>query len=292
MRESKSQMRAETLIDALPFLQKARGQTLVIKYGGSALENPQQVDRLLRDIVFLETVGLNPVLLHGGGKAISEKMRNAGTAPEFVDGLRVTDAATIQLVEEALDTDINPEIVAKFQSLGGKAAGISGKSVFVSAKKEPQKSASGTLVDYGFVGDVTKIITKKVQALIRAETVPVISPLGATPEGETLNINADVAAAALAIGLNAHKLIFVSDVPGIMRDASDPNSLIPSVTRENIRSLIKTKIISGGMLPKVDSAVRALGKGVGSVHFIGGHIPHGLLQGMLTSAGVGTEILA
>ena len=284
-------MRSESLIEALPYIQQFRGQTFVIKYGGSAMEDEDQVERLLRDIVFLEAVGINPVIVHGGGKAISAKMREAGLSPRFVNGLRVTDEASVRIVEETLDGEINPGIVRTIGAHGGHALGLSGKSVFVSRRLQPQKQEDGTEVDIGFVGEAVKVATKEVAAAIKREVVPVISPIGATPEGQVLNINADVAAAALAAGLGAHKLIFVSDVPGIMRDPARPDTLIPTVTAEQTQTLIKQRVIDGGMIPKVESAVRALEKGVGKIHMIGGHIAHCLLLEIFTNSGIGTEII-
>lgn len=282
--------RTESLIEALPFIQKFRGQTFVIKYGGSAMEDEPQVERLLRDVVFLEAVGINPVIVHGGGKAISAKMRAAGITPRFVNGLRVTDEVSVQIVQETLDDEINPGIVTSICEHGGKARGLSGRSVFVSRRLPPQRQADGTEADIGFVGEAVGVNAAAVLDAVKREVVPVISPIGATAEGQVLNINADVAAAALAAELKAEKLIFVSDVPGIMRDPAVPDSLIPSVTAEQIAALIREEVIAGGMIPKVESAVRALEKGVGKIHLVGGHIAHCLLLEIFTNTGVGTEI--
>ncbi|MGH8047631.1 MAG: acetylglutamate kinase, partial [Chthoniobacterales bacterium] len=232
-----------------------------------------------------------PVIVHGGGKAISAKMREAGIAPRFVNGLRVTEEASVKIVEETLDGEINPAIVATIQEHGGRAKGLSGKTVFVSRKLPLQRQDDGTEADLGFVGEAEKVVTKEVLAIVKRENVPVISPIGATAEGLVLNINADIAAAALATGLKAHKLIFVSDVPGIMRDPSQKDTLIPTVTIEQTQMLIEKKVIEGGMIPKVESAVNALRHGVGKVHMIGGHIPHCLLLEIFTNSGIGTEII-
>jgi acetylglutamate kinase len=291
MRTLSPAARTEALIEALPYIQKFRGQTFVIKYGGSAMEDEQQVDRLLRDVVFLEAVGVNPVIVHGGGKAISAKMREAGITPRFVNGLRVTEKESIKIVEETLDGEINPEIVASIHEHGGRAQGLSGKAVFVSQKLPLQTQDDGTEADLGFVGEAIKVLSKEVLAAVQSEIVPVISPIGATASGQVLNINADVAAAALAAGLKAEKLIFVSDVPGIMRNPAQPDTLIPTVTIAQTQMLIDTKVIDGGMIPKVESAVRALKKGVGKIHLVGGHIPHCLLLEIFTNAGIGTEIV-
>jgi acetylglutamate kinase len=283
--------RAEVLLEALPFIQRFRGQTFVIKYGGSAMEDEHLVERLLRDVVFLEAVGVNPVLVHGGGKAISQKMREAGQAPRFVSGLRVTDATAIKIVEEVLDRVIRPKIVDTMAAFGGRAEGFSGRDVFVARKLPPQIDGK-QLVDVGFVGEVVSLRLDGIREAIERGVVPVISPIGETEDGVVLNVNADVAAGAMAGALRAAKMIFVSDVLGVMRDVKDPNSLIPTVTRENAARLIADEIIEGGMIPKVQSAVAALGQGVGKVHLIDGRIPHALLLEMFTTRGIGTEIVA
>lgn len=283
---------AESLVEALPYIQKFRGCTFVIKYGGAAMEEDHIVDRLLRDVVFLEAVGINPVLVHGGGKAITARMKAAGLQARFVNGLRVTDAATIDIVAGTLDGEINPKIVSTIGRFGGNARGISGSSVFVAKRLPPQTTEQGESLDIGFVGEAVRMNTKEVVDLIHREIVPVISPIGSEEDGTILNINADVAASALAASLKATKLIFVSDVPGIMRDPTLPESLIPTVSVAQIGDLIKQKVIAGGMLPKVRSAADALGQGVEKVHLIGGQVAHGLLLEIFTNAGIGTEITA
>ena len=283
--------RTESLIEALPYLQEFRGHTFVIKYGGAAMEDDQIVEKFLRDVVFLEAVGINPVVVHGGGKAITARMREAGLKAHFVNGLRITDATAIRIVEETLDGEINPAIVRTIREFGGRAAGFSGKSVFTARQLPPQTTEDGRTVDVGFVGEAAGIQTEAIREAIARETVPVISPIGSTGDGVVLNINADVAAAALAAELQATKLIFVSDVPGIMRDPEDKNSIIPSLTVEQTESLIKQKVIAGGMIPKVHSAADALRRGVKKIHLIGGHVQHGLLLEIFTNAGVGSEIV-
>jgi acetylglutamate kinase len=283
--------RSESLIEALPYIQKFRGQTFVIKYGGAAMEEDAIVERFLRDVVFLEAVGINPVLVHGGGKAITSRMREAGQKAQFVNGLRVTDAQSIRIVEETLDGEINPRIVETITRYGGQARGFSGRAVFGATRMGPQKAENGEMLDIGFVGEASHITTDAVRETIRQETVPVISPLGADTDGVVLNINADIAAAALASDLQAAKLIYASDVPGIMRDPSAPDSLIPTVRASDLDTLIKEKVIGGGMIPKVQSAAAALRRGVGKVHLIGGHIQHGLLLEIFTNSGIGTEMI-
>lgn len=283
---------AESLIEALPYIQRFRGQTFVIKYGGAAMEDDQIVERFLRDVVFLEAVGINPVLVHGGGKAITARMRDAGQKAQFVNGLRATDAQAIMIVEETLDREINPSIVENIIKYGGKAQGFSGRNVFVATRLGPQRLESGEEVDIGFVGEATHIHIKEVRAAINREIVPVISPIGAEESGTVLNINADIAAAALASSLQASKLIYVSDVPGIMRNRAEKDSLIPSVSADQIDQLIKQKVIEGGMIPKVQSATAALKNGVEKIHMIGGQTQHCLLLEIFTDSGIGTEITA
>ena len=283
--------RAEALIEALPYMQKFRGQLFVIKYGGSAMEDDQAVDRLLKDVVFLEAVGINPVLIHGGGKAITERMRQAGQKARFVNGLRVTDKEAIGIVEDVLDNTINPDIANRINNFGGSAMGIHGKTVLVGKKLPPQRDGADD-VDLGYVGEVVDVNLDEILSMVEREIVPVISPLARDTDGVVYNINADVAAAGVAGRLHAAKMVYVSDVPGLMRDPADKSSLIPSVTKAQIDKLISTGIISGGMLPKVESALSAIRQGVQKVHFIDGRTPHALLLEVFTNQGIGTEIVA
>ena len=284
--------KAEVLVEALPFIQKHRGQTFVIKYGGSAMEDEHLVERTLRDVVFLEAVGIRPVLVHGGGKAITTRMREAKIKAQFINGLRVTDAESIAIVASTLEEVINPMIVDQIGRFNGLAKGISGQSVFRARKLSPQRvSARGPAVDLGFVGEVTGVNIAALNQVIADHCVPVVSPLGIDENGIVLNVNADVAAAALASELHAAKLIYISDVRGIMRDPASADSLIPSVTSAQVAKLIEDEIISGGMIPKVQSAVESLGKGVGSVHLVDGRVAHSLLLEVFSSLGHGTEIL-
>lgn len=282
--------RAEVLIEALPFIQKFRGHLFVIKYGGAAMEDDQVVERFLRDVVFLEAVGINPVLIHGGGKAITARMREAGLKARFVNGLRVTDEQSIHIVEDVLDNQINPGIAETIKSFGGNAVGIHGKTVFGGKKLPPQTEGKET-VDLGYVGEVIDVHLEPIQNAVAQEIVPVISPLARDAEGRVLNINADMAAGTLAGQLKAEKFIYLSDVPGIMRDPTMRDSLIPTVSRSEIEQLREDEIISGGMIPKVESALHALSQGVKKVHFIDGRTPHSLLLEIFTNAGIGTEII-
>ena len=286
------QIRAAALVEALPFIQKFRGETFVIKYGGSAMESDEAVERLLCDVVFLEAVGINPVVVHGGGKAISAKMREAGITARFVNGLRVTDAASIRIVEEVLDREVNPRLVKTFGEFGGHAQGFSGRNVLRAEKLRPVDDGKGGMEDLGFVGRVTGVDTAELEKVIHAEQVPIVSPLAQDAGGQTYNINADEAAAAIAGALRAAKLIFLSDVPGIMRDREDPGSLVATVRADQVDALIRQKVLEGGMIPKVQGAVEALRVGVRKTHMIDGRLPHALLLEIFTNEGIGTEILA
>lgn len=282
--------RADILVEALPYLQKFRGQTLVIKYGGAAMEDPALVPSVLKDIVFLEAVGINPVIVHGGGKAINRRLKEAGVEPVFIAGLRVTDAATVRVVDEVLSQEINPEIVAGINRFGGRARSFSGRKVFRVVKAAPVKH-EGQDVDLGFVGEVVGCQVLKVIQSVYEEVVPVISPVGEDDSGQPYNVNADVAAAEIAIALEAAKIIYLSDVNGILRDAQDPATRIPTVTPQDISALKADGTISGGMLPKVHSCLKALEHGVEKVHLIDGRIPHALLLELFTDKGIGTEIV-
>jgi len=283
--------RVSALIEALPYIQKFRGHTIVIKYGGAAMEDPSQVERLLGDIVFLEAVGINPVVIHGGGKAITQAMREAGLQARFVNGLRITDEASIRIVEATLDGKVNPRIVEILNAFQGNAQGVSGKQIFVAERLGPQ-TENGETIDAGFVGkNVHKVEAEKIRELVSREVVPVVSSLASDGGNGVLNVNADIAAAALAMALKASKLIYVSDVAGVMRDPTNMESLIPTITIAQSESLIDEGIIKGGMIPKVRSAMEALKQGVGKIHFLSGSIPHGLLLEIFTTSGIGTEII-
>jgi acetylglutamate kinase len=275
--------KAAVLIEALPYIQNFRGQTFLIKVGGSAMEEKALVDSLLRDIVFLEAVGINPVLVHGGGKAISKAMKDSGLEAKFIGGLRVTDEATISIVEKTLAGVINPDLVQRIKASGGKAIGLSGTSVFIGQKMNEE---------LGYVGEVTECNTELIDLAVAGEVVPVVSPVAKEAgTGHTLNVNADIAACALAKKLKASKLIFLSDVLGVMRDPKDDSTLISTLNEASIAQLRQERIISGGMIPKTDSALDSLRGGVGKVHMIDGRIPHSLVLECFTDKGIGTEIV-
>lgn len=274
--------KAAVLLEALPYLQQFRGQTFLIKVGGSAMENPDLVRRLLRDVVFMEVAGINPVLVHGGGKAISAAMKDAGLEAKFIGGLRVTTDAAMEIVEKTLSTVINPDLVAGIEQFGGRTIGIPGHEVFMGER----------LPDLGRVGKVTGINLEKIENAIASEVVPVVSPIAKEDgTGLSLNVNADLAASALASELKVAKLVYLSDVLGLMQDPSDESTLIPSLTADEVDPLINSGVISGGMIPKIRSSVDALRAGVGKVHLIDGRLSHSLLLEIFTEKGVGTEIL-
>lgn len=283
--------KADVLIEALPYLQAFRGKTFLIKMGGSAMEDPELVAKVMRDVVFLEVAGVNPIVVHGGGKAISAAMENAGLNAEFVGGFRITSDAAIAIVERVLSEEINPALVRMIRNFGGKAVGIPGSDVFLGEKLRARNLA-GQQVDLGRVGEVVGCQLTHMDAAQRAGIVPVISPLAAElATGRPLNINADLAAAALAKELRVAKLVYLSDVPGLLADTNNPASLIKSVTRTQAEALIDDGTITGGMIPKIRSAVDALNAGVRKVHFIDGRQPHALLLEIFTDGGIGTEVV-
>lgn len=283
--------KAKSLIEALPYLQAFRGKTFLIKMGGAAMEDPALVAMVMRDIVFLEVAGINPIVVHGGGKAISAAMAAAGLEAKFVGGLRVTTDEAIEIVARVLSDEINPGLVRMIREFGGKAVGIPGTEVFL-GEKTKGTDAQGNSVDLGRVGEVVGCRLPQLDAAVGAGILPVISPLAAElATGRPLNINADLAAAALAKELRVAKLVYLSDVPGLLADPSDPASLIQSVTCANAETMIADGTISGGMIPKIRSAVDALNAGVRKVHFVDGRLPHALLLEIFTDGGIGTEVV-
>ena len=284
--------KAAVLVEALPYLQQFRGHTFLIKVGGSAMDDPELVKRLLRDVVFMEVAGINPVLVHGGGKAISAAMKDSGLDAEFVGGLRVTSDEAMELVERTLSREINPGLVKGIEGFGGRALGIHGNEAFIGERITGWSQDEEREVSLGRVGRVVGFELSKIRAAISTEIVPVVSPI-ASERGTllSLNVNADLAASALAAELKATKLVYLSDVLGLMRDPKDESSLIHSLKADEVEGLIADGTISGGMIPKVRSSVEALRAGVGKVHMIDGRIPHSLLLEIFTTEGIGTEIV-
>ena len=284
--------KADVLLEALPYIQRFRSQTFVVKYGGSFMDSPdpQVRDGVARDLVFLEAVGINPVVVHGGGKAITRAMDAAGLKANFVQGLRVTDEATVNVVEQVLSREINPEIVGTINALSGRARGFSGTEIF-RCKKLFLQVPSGQDLDLGFVGEVTAVNTEPLRECIRRSITPVISPTARDGDGRIYNCNADVAAAQAAIALKAKRLVFMSDVPGLMRDPKHPSTLVKHLQIDEVDGLKQAGVIDNGMIPKVDSAVAALKAGVDKVSFVDGRVDHSILLEIFTDAGVGTEIV-
>ncbi|KAF5406486.1 MAG: Acetylglutamate kinase [Candidatus Udaeobacter sp.] len=279
--------KAATLLEALPYIQRFRSQVFVVKYGGSFMDSPDEEERhrVARDIVFLEAVGINPVVVHGGGKAITRALEAAGLKAEFAQGHRVTDAATVEIVDRVLSREVNPEIVTAIEDFGGSTRGFAGSDIFRCRKLLRDD------VDLGFVGDVTDVDTDTLRACIQLGATPVISPTARGDDGKIYNCNADIAAAKTAIALNARRLVFMSDVPGLLRDPTDNSTLMSHLRVEEVPELKRAGVIEEGMLPKVDSATAAIESGVEKVQFIDGRIPHSLLLEIFTDAGVGTEVV-
>lgn len=283
--------KASVLIEALPYIQKFRGDTVIVKFGGSIMESEIGYRNILRDIAFMECVGLQPVLVHGGGKAVSKKMREEHVQPNFLQGLRVTDEKTIQVVESVLNGEVNPHLVDILKNCGGKARGIHGEDIITVQKHIGLDPQSGTELDWGYVGKVTHVDVEPIKAFLSSDIVPVITPLGRGEDGHLYNVNADEVANAIARALQARKLVFLSDVPGLLMDADDPSSLISTLRLNEVEDLISRGIIAGGMLPKIGGAVEALKSGVSKVHIIDAALPHSLLLELFTDKGVGTEIV-
>lgn len=283
--------KAKALIEALPYLQAFRGKTFLIKMGGAAMEDPALVAMVMRDIVFLEVAGINPIVVHGGGKAITAAMAAAGLEAKFVGGFRVTTDEAIEIVARVLSEEINPGLVRMIREFGGKALGIAGNEVFL-GEKIHGTDVQGQRVDLGNVGEVVGCRLAALDAALAAGMVPVISPLAAElANGHPLNINADLAAAALAKELRVAKLVYLSDVPGLLANPADAASLIQSVSCAEAEGLIADGTISGGMIPKIRSAMDALSAGVRKVHFVDGRQPHALLLEIFTDGGIGTEVV-
>jgi len=284
--------KAATLLEALPYVQRFRSQTFVVKYGGGFMDSPDLNVRngVARDVVFLEAVGINPVVVHGGGKAITRAMEAAGLKANFIQGMRVTDEAAVNVVERVLSREVNPGIVKTIAELGGKARGFSGADIF-KCRKLRLKGPAGEDLDIGFVGEVTAVNTEPLRECIRRSITPVISPTALGEDGQIYNCNADVAAAQAAIALKARRLVFMSDVPGLLRDPKNPDSVISHLQISEVDALKQAAVIDKGMIPKVDSAVAAIKAGVDKVSFVDGRIQHSVLLEIFTDAGVGTEVV-
>ncbi|HPP52576.1 MAG TPA: acetylglutamate kinase, partial [Thermoguttaceae bacterium] len=269
-----------------------RGRATVIKLGGSLLDDTQALDHLLLDIVFMETVGMRPVVVHGAGAAISRAMQEAGLTPRFVQGRRYTDHATLEIVENVLAYQTSEHLASRIQELGGQAQALNFRTTNVLfGHRITLPGEDGATIDLGFVGTVDRVDRPTLEQLFQQGVVPVIPSMCLDAEGQKLNVNADTAAMAVARALEAEKLVFVSDVNGVRRDKNDPHSLIPTLTPEEARQLIRTGVIEAGMVPKVEACLEILQHGVRKVHIIDGRIRHSLLLEIYTTQGVGTQIV-
>ncbi len=276
--------RAEVLTQALPHIQKYNGQIVVVKYGGNAMVNESLKQQVMEDIVLLNLVGVKVVLVHGGGPEINELMNKLGKKPEFVDGLRVTDKETVDIVQMVLAGKVNKTLVNLIEMKGGKAVGISGMDGhLIEAKVKNPK--------LGFVGEITKVNIQPVNDLLEKGYIPVISTLGCDNEGNAYNINGDTAAARIAGALGAKRLIMMTDIAGILRDKDDISTLIPNITISQAKKLFDEGVISGGMIPKVDCCIDAINHGVQKVIIMDGRVPHSILMELLTNEGAGTMVV-
>jgi len=281
--------RAEVLLEALPYLQAFQGKTLVIKYGGSAMEKVDLKEQFARDVLLLRLIGIRPVIVHGGGPQIGALMKKLGKEPHFVGGMRVTDPETMELVEMVLVGKLNKEIVGLINVHGGRAVGLSGKDGnLLRARKRLHRMPDGTTADIGLVGEVETVNTDMIRLLEDNGLIPVIAPVGVGARGESYNINADLVAGEVAAALRAEKLIHLTDVQGIN---GEDGRLVSRLTKRDAERLIKANVIDGGMLPKVESALRALEGGAAKAHIIDGRVPHAVLLEVFTHEGIGTEIV-
>ena len=278
--------KANILIEALPYIQKLWGKTIVIKYGGNAMVDPSLTRKILEDVTLLKYVGLNPILVHGGGPEINAMLKRVDVKSEFHNGLRITDDATMEIVQMVLAGKLNKNIAAEIGTLGGKAIGLCGKDAGLIVVKKKPPLPDG--VDLGHVGDIVKVNTKLLNTLCTDEYIPVISSVGVDENGDSYNINADTAAAAIATALKAEKPIYLTDIDGVRRVADDPTTLIPVMTVEQAHAYIADGTITGGMIPKVTACVDAIEKGVCRVHIINGTIPHPIILEIFTDRGIGT----
>lgn len=278
--------KANILAEALPYIHKLKGKTVVVKYGGNAMLDEAVTKTILEDIALLKIVGVNPVLVHGGGPDINSMLKKLNISSEFYNGLRVTSSETMDVVQMVLCGKLNKDITGKINMLGVKAVGICGKDAnLIEATKKECKDK-----DLGYVGEIVKINTNLLKLLSEDEFIPVIAGIGCDESGNSYNINADTAAAEIAAALGAEKLIFLTDIDGIRKNANDPSTLIPVITLAEINNMIKSGEISGGMLPKVDACIKSVKMGIKRTHIINGTISHPVMLEIFTDTGIGTMI--
>jgi len=279
------QDKKDLLIEALSYIQRFRNQIIVIKYGGAAMIEEALKTSFAQDIVLLQSLGMRPVVVHGGGPEVSKLIQSLGQEVTFVDGLRVTTAENLKVAEMVLSGNLNKEIIAHLQTFGGKAVGLSGKDGNL-IQADKKKHASG--IDLGYVGTIRQINPELLHLLMREQFIPVVSPIGMGSSGETYNINADTVAAAIAVALEARKVIFMTDVDGVLSDGKELISYLDTATAEN---LIANKVISGGMVPKIQAALDCVKANVRSAHIINGTDPHSVIAELFTDQGIGTQIV-
>ncbi len=280
--------KANILIEALPYIQKLSGKLVVIKYGGNAMLNESLTQKILQDVTLLKYVGVHPVVVHGGGPEINKLLQALSIEPKFYNGLRITDADTMEVVQMVLTGKINKDITAKLNLLGGKAIGLCGKDAnLIEVVKRPEKDG----VDLGYVGDIVNINTRLIEFLAYDEYIPVIAPVGVGPDGMSYNINADTVAGEIAARLKAEKLMFLTDIDGIRGDPKDPATLIHQIGVDEIHKMIKDGSIEGGMIPKVLGCINSVEQGVNRTHILDGTIPHPILLEIFTDKGIGTMVV-
>ncbi len=290
-------LRVKVLSEALPYIRSFNGKIVVIKYGGSAQTEAALKEGFAQDIVLLKCVGIRPVIVHGGGEQVSSLMDRLGKDTKFVDGLRVTDSETMDMVEMVLGGRINKEIVARINKHGGTAVGVTGKdgNLLQAVKKKPKRLTDMTgrekLVDLGLVGDIESLDSRLLEILLGNEFIPVVAPVGVTTDGISLNVNADTVAGSIAAALRAARLIYLTDVPGLLRDEKDEDSVISTVRLSEVDEMRDKGIVAGGMIPKIESVTQAIYAGVEKAHLIDGRVPRSLLLELFTDEGIGTEIV-
>lgn len=285
--------KADTLIEAMGWIRRFRGKTTVIKLGGSLLEDQEAIHHLLLDVIFMETVGMKPVIVHGGGSSINQAMAAAALEPQWVNGRRVTDAATLEIVEKVLAGEITQHLTDEIERLGGRAVNLNfaGGSNVLYGEKLLLQGEQGEQYDLGYVGQVTRVDRTVIESVLYANQVPVIPSMCIDDSGQKYNVNADTAAMAVAEALGAEKLVFLSDVNGVRRDKRDPSTIIHSLSAEEARALIRERVIDAGMIPKIEACLATLSRGVRQVHIIDGRLRHSLLLEIYTTSGVGTELV-
>ena len=280
--------KANTLVEALPYICAFSGKFVVVKYGGNAMNNPDIIKTILQDVAALKTVGVYPIVVHGGGPEINAMLGKIGKKSEFVNGLRVTDAETMEIVQMILCGKVNKNVTSNLSSMGVRAIGVSGKdNGLIRVRKKPPVGG----VDYGYVGEIVSVNGEMLKGLCLEDYVPVIASIGVDENGESYNINADTAACEIGAAVGADKLLFLTDIDGIRRDANDEDTLISEVRVGDVEGMIESGVISGGMIPKVRGCVTAVKKGIKNVHIINGTIPHCILVELFTVKGIGTLIL-